>query len=123
MGITRDSLHKRRLTGGKRKIHRKKRKYDLGRQPAATKIGPKRIHLVRCRGGNIKHRALRLETGNFSWATECTQKINICDSKSVASPANIRENNRNPVFVDFMNFREFAAYSGDEKNTYFGCVV
>jgi small subunit ribosomal protein S8e len=71
-GITRDSLHKRRLTGGKRKIHRKKRKYDLGRQPAATKIGPKRIHLVRTRGGNIKFRALRLETGNFSWATECT---------------------------------------------------
>jgi small subunit ribosomal protein S8e len=74
-GITRDSLHKRRLTGGKRKIHRKKRKYDLGRQPAATKIGPKRIHLVRCRGGNIKHRALRLETGNYSWASECTFNI------------------------------------------------
>jgi small subunit ribosomal protein S8e len=35
------------------------------------KIGAKRIHLVRVRGGNLKHRALRLDTGNFSWASEC----------------------------------------------------
>jgi small subunit ribosomal protein S8e len=35
-----------------------------------TKIGPKNIHPVRCRGGMIKHRALRLDTGNFSWQTE-----------------------------------------------------
>lgn len=33
-------------------------------------IGPKRIHLVRCRGGNIKHRALRLDVGTFSWGSE-----------------------------------------------------
>lgn len=35
-----------------------------------TKIGPKRIHSVRTRGGNKKFRALRIETGNFSWASE-----------------------------------------------------
>jgi len=74
MGISRDSAHKRRLTGGKRKIHRKKRKFEMGRQPSATKIGPKRIHQVRTRGGNQKLRALRLETGNFSWATESATK-------------------------------------------------
>lgn len=34
-------------------------------------IGAKRIHLVRTRGGNRKYRALRLETGNFSWGAEC----------------------------------------------------
>merc|ERR1712159_610096 len=36
------------------------------------KLGPKRIHSVRCRGGNIKYRALRLDSGNFNWATEAT---------------------------------------------------
>jgi small subunit ribosomal protein S8e len=78
MGISRASLYKRRLTGGKRKVHRKKRKFEMGRQPSATKIGSKRIHLVRCRGGNFKSRALRLETGNFSWATEAvTRKTRI----------------------------------------------
>lgn len=35
-----------------------------------TKLGPKRIHTVRVRGGNLKHRALRLETGNFAWGSE-----------------------------------------------------
>jgi len=70
MGISRDSRHKRRHTGGRRKIHQKKRKYELGRQPANTRIGSKRIHLVRCRGGMIKKRALRLDSGNISWKSE-----------------------------------------------------
>jgi len=74
MGITRDSKHKRRATGGKRKIHRKKRKYEMGRPPSMTKLGAKRIHPVRCRGGRIKFRALRLETGNFSWGTEAVTR-------------------------------------------------
>jgi len=39
-----------------------------------TKLGVHRVHPVRCRGGNIKHRALRLETGNFSWGTEAVTR-------------------------------------------------
>ena len=76
MGISRDSTHKRRLTGGKRKPIRKKRKFEMGRPAALTKLvpGSKRIHEVRCRGGNIKYRALRLDTGNFSWGTESVTK-------------------------------------------------
>merc|ERR1712228_6590 len=70
MGISRDSRHKRRLTWGKRKIHQKKRKYEMGRQPSNTKLGTKRIHLIRCRGGNIKRRGIRLDHGNFSWGSE-----------------------------------------------------
>lgn len=69
-GISRDSRHKRRETGGKRAKYRKKRKFEMGRQPANTKLGHKRVHPVRCRGGNMKYRALRLDTGNFSWGTE-----------------------------------------------------
>lgn len=77
-GISRDSKHKRRATGGKRKIHRKKRKFELGRPPAMTKLGQHRIHPVRCRGGSIKYRALRLETGNYSWPSESvTRKTRI----------------------------------------------
>ena len=37
-GISRDSWHKRRATGGKRKALRKKRKFELGRPPANTKV-------------------------------------------------------------------------------------
>uniref|UniRef100_A0A2R9B4B8 Small ribosomal subunit protein eS8 n=1 Tax=Pan paniscus TaxID=9597 RepID=A0A2R9B4B8_PANPA len=50
MGISRDNWHKRRKTGGKRKPYHKKRKYELGRPAANTKIGPRRIHTVRVRG-------------------------------------------------------------------------
>ncbi|CAL9735713.1 small ribosomal subunit protein eS8B [Monosporozyma servazzii] len=74
MGISRDSRHKRSATGAKRAQFRKKRKFELGRQPANTKIGTKRIHSVRTRGGNKKFRALRIETGNFSWASEGVAK-------------------------------------------------
>ncbi|CUS21543.1 LAQU0S03e04962g1_1 [Lachancea quebecensis] len=78
MGISRDSRHKRAATGAKRAQFRKKRKFELGRQPANTKIGNKRIHTVRTRGGNKKFRALRIETGNFAWASEgVTRKTRI----------------------------------------------
>merc|ERR1712071_637302 len=51
-----------------------------GRQMAMTKIGAKRIHPVRCRGGNMKFRGIRLDTGNFSWGSEvCTRKTRILD--------------------------------------------
>jgi small subunit ribosomal protein S8e len=70
MSIARDSIHKRRPSGGKRKAYRMKRKFELGRQAAATKLGPKTIRLVRCRYGIIKRRALRLETGNFAWPAQ-----------------------------------------------------
>jgi len=78
MGISRDSKHKKRPTGGKPSIHRKKRKFELGRPAANTKIGPKRIHPVRARGGHIKQRALRLESGNYAWGSEAvTRKTRI----------------------------------------------
>nr|AAX48884.1 S8 [Suberites domuncula] len=80
MGISRDSWHKRRATGGKRARIRMKRKFELGRPPAGTKIGQKRIHLVRTRGGNTKHRAMRLDSGNFSWGSEAiARKCRILD--------------------------------------------
>lgn len=37
-GISRDNFHKRRATGGKRKPLRKKRKFELGRPAANTKV-------------------------------------------------------------------------------------
>ena len=80
LGISRDSRHKRSHTGAKRAHYRKKRKFELGRQPANTKLGAKRIHPVRVRGGNTKFRALRLDSGNFSWASEAVaMKTRIID--------------------------------------------
>ena len=80
MGITRSNLHKRRATGAKKSIHRKKRKHELGRQPANTRLGEQRVRLVRVRGGNYKLRALRLNKGNFAWGSEgIAEKTRIMD--------------------------------------------
>ena len=70
MGISRDSRHKRRLTGGQVAIHKKKRAYESGRPVSNTRLGEKRIRKLRVKGGNYKFRALRLNTGNFNWPSE-----------------------------------------------------
>ncbi len=71
MGINRDSRHKKRATGGRMPVHKKKRAFEMGRQPAQTKLHPeKRVRSIRVRGGNFKYRALRLNEGNFNWASE-----------------------------------------------------
>ena len=67
MGISRASRHKRRKRGGRMSCHQKKRKFEMGRQAAMTKIGEKKISVVRGRGGNLKYRALTLDNGNFTW--------------------------------------------------------
>jgi small subunit ribosomal protein S8e len=75
-----------RATGGRRAIHQKKRKFELGRPAANTKIGHKRVHTVRGRGGNLKFRAMRLDAGNFVWPAEHTaHKTRILDTVYNAS--------------------------------------
>jgi small subunit ribosomal protein S8e len=80
MGISRDSRHKRRATGGRMPVHKKKRQYEMGRQPTNTKLGARRVRPLRTRGGNTKFRALRIDTGNFSWGSEAvTRKTRVLD--------------------------------------------
>ena len=82
MGISRDSRHKRRLTGGRMPIHKKKRAFEKARPVSNTKLvnDKSRVRRVRVRGGNYKFRALRLKEGNFNWASEATtRKTRILD--------------------------------------------
>jgi len=112
MGISRDSRHKRRATGGKQKAYRKKRKFELGRPAAMTKLGAKRIHPVRVRGGAIKYRALRLESGNYSWGSEAvTRKTRILNVVYNASNNELVRTNtlvkNSVVQVDATPFRQW----------------
>lgn len=81
MGITRSSKTKRRSTGGRMPIHRKKRKFEMGRQASMTKLSSSsKVISVRGRGGNIKRRGLRLHEGNFTWTSEkIARKTKIVD--------------------------------------------
>ena len=78
MGITRMGDLKHTKSGARSTAWRNKRNFLAGRPASQTRIGEKRIHEVRVRGGNYKMRALRLETGTFAWATEnATRKTRI----------------------------------------------
>jgi hypothetical protein len=65
------------------------RRYELGRPAANTKLcsgNQPLVRPVRCRGGNMKFRALRLDAGNFSWGSEAvTRKARVLDVKYNAS--------------------------------------
>jgi len=55
-----------------------KRRFELGRQPANTKLGERRVHQIRAHGGYIKFRALKLDHGNYAWPGEAvTRKCRI----------------------------------------------
>lgn len=58
-------LHKRKKTGGRRYIWRKKRKYERGGEPTQTILGEKRVRIDKVKGGNIKVRILREEKVNL----------------------------------------------------------
>ena len=61
-------------------VHQKKRKFEMGRPAANTKLGGRRVRAVRGRGGNMKYRALRIDVGNFSWGSEAvTRKTRVLD--------------------------------------------
>jgi small subunit ribosomal protein S8e len=65
LGVNHRGEHKRKKSGGKTHLMRKKRANRAGNQPSLTKIGTTEVRKVRCRGGNIKMRALKAETGFF----------------------------------------------------------
>lgn len=91
MGVSRDSRHKRRATGGRMPIHKKKRAFEKARPSATTKLievnsTDRRIREVRVRGGNKKFRALRINEGNFSFGSQnVTVKSKITQVKYNAS--------------------------------------
>lgn len=61
-------------------VHQKKRKFEMGRQAAMTKLGAPRIRPVRGRGGNLKWRALKVDSGVFAWGSEAiTRKTRVLD--------------------------------------------
>ena len=77
---------------GKRNISmRGKRKFELGRDPAETRIGDKKLRKIRTRGGNYKN---RLAEGNV---------INIINPETNkaenAEIYNVIENKANPNYV------------------------
>ncbi|MFQ6051788.1 MAG: 30S ribosomal protein S8e [Candidatus Hydrothermarchaeota archaeon] len=81
----------RKITGGRKRPHRKKRKFELGRPPAQTTIEKPRVKKIRTRGGNQKLRILS------------TDLVNVTNTKTgeskVVKLLKVLENPANPHFV------------------------
>jgi|SRR5512141_631112 small subunit ribosomal protein S8e len=96
MSVWHGSLRKRKLTGGKKRAYRAKKKYEEGGFPAETTLGEPRRKIVRIMGGNTKTKVLsdkfvtvtNLKTGK----TEKTQITRV-----VRNGANVDYNRRGVI--------------------------
>ena len=93
---THSSLRKRKLTGGKKRAYRSKKKYEAGGYPAETILGEPRRKSTRGLGGNIKVKAL---SDKFASVTDPksgkTEKSQI--TRVVRNGANVDFNRRGVI--------------------------
>jgi len=81
----------RKISGGRIRMARKKRRYELGREPVYTHIAPVRRKIVRVRGGIYKVKLLRGNVVNvYNPKTGKSEKANIIS---------VLENPANPHFA------------------------
>jgi small subunit ribosomal protein S8e len=69
---THSSLRKRKLTGGKKRVYRTKKKYEAGGYPAETVLGEPRRKIKSTLGGNSK---VKLLAEKFASVTDINTKI------------------------------------------------
>ncbi len=82
---------RRKPTGGIRRPYRKKRKYELGRDPVRTLVGEDKRKVIRVRGGNYKVKLLKAEKANV---------LNLKTGKSqVTKIITVKENPSNRNFA------------------------
>jgi small subunit ribosomal protein S8e len=93
---THSSLRKRKLTGGKKRAYRSKKKYEAGGFPAETVLGEPKRKVTRGMGGNGKIKAL---TDKFASVTDPksgkTEKTEI--TRVVKNAANVDYNRRGVI--------------------------
>lgn len=96
MSVWHGSLRKRKLTGGKKRVYRVKRKFEQGSFPAETILGKSRTRRVRGYGGNVKIKAL---SSDFASVTDPktgkTKKTEIL--RVVKNMANVDYNRRGVI--------------------------
>lgn len=78
---------KRKPSGGRLSKNRDKRKFELGRPPALTKIGQRKQKTKRVLGGNLKKSLLAFETVNlYDFKAKSYKKAKVL--KVLKNPAN-----------------------------------
>jgi small subunit ribosomal protein S8e len=89
-------MHKKKPSGGRRHVYRKKRKFEQGTFPAETMMGEQKRKVVRGRGGNLKIKVLSEKqvcvTDPKTGRTEKTEVVRV-----VKNPANIDYDRRGVI--------------------------
>jgi len=82
---------RRKPSGGRLRPHRKKRRFEIGREKQFTFVGAQRYKIYRTKGGNIKVRLLGAEYANVVDPKEkAVKKVKILT---------VKENPANPNYV------------------------
>ncbi len=96
MSVWHGSLRKRKLTGGRKRAYRVKRKFEQGTFPAETTLGEPKRKSTRGYGGNVKIKVLKDKhasvTNPKSGKTEKTEILRV-----VRNRANVDYNRRGVI--------------------------
>jgi small subunit ribosomal protein S8e len=93
---TQSNLRKRKLTGGKKRVYRTKKKYEAGGYPAETILGEPKRKVSRGMGGNKKIKLLRDKYASVTDPKSGkTQKTEI--TRVVRNGANVDYNRRGVI--------------------------
>ena len=81
----------RKISGGKYKKSRKKKKYELDRNPRVVKLGEVKKKTLSLRGGNEKKVLLKSNVINvIDIKTKKTKKVKILKSKPIKQDKNLK---------------------------------
>ncbi|MCW3982257.1 MAG: 30S ribosomal protein S8e [Candidatus Bathyarchaeota archaeon] len=96
MSVWHGDSHKKKPSGGRKRAHRKKRRFERGSFPAETKLGERKGKIIRRRGGGVKVRLLSERNVNISTAatgkTERTEVLRV-----IRNPANVDYDRRRVI--------------------------
>ncbi len=96
MSVWHGNLHKRKRSGGRKRMYRVKRKFEQGTFAAETTLGESKRKITRCTGANMKVKVL---ADKYASVTDVnsgkTQKTEIV--RVVRNPANVDYNRRGVI--------------------------
>lgn len=85
---------KRKPSGGRIKLARKKRKFEIGREKQFTRLGARKVKMYRTKGANQKARLLLVDSVNVvDPATKTIKKVKILTVKTNPSNPNYVQRN------------------------------
>jgi len=96
LSVWHGNSHKKKLSGGRKRAHRKKRRFERGSFPTETKLGERKPKIVRRRGGNLKAQVFSEKLVSISdLSTGKTEKTEIL--RVVRNPANVDYDRRGVI--------------------------